>query len=66
MLNAATLDQVYALAATVDTKEAYGMSIPESCKYAETIGNNIGLSSDELADLRGASLLHDIGKWNLR
>ena len=63
MLANASLDQVSALAATVDAKEAHGYGHSKRvADVAATIGNNVGLSSDELADLRGASLLHDIGK----
>jgi diguanylate cyclase (GGDEF)-like protein/putative nucleotidyltransferase with HDIG domain len=63
MLASASLDQVYALAATVDAKESYGYEHSNRvADIAEVIGNTIGLSNDELADLRGASLLHDIGK----
>jgi diguanylate cyclase (GGDEF)-like protein/putative nucleotidyltransferase with HDIG domain len=63
MLASASLDQVYALAATVDAKESYGYEHSRRvADVAEAIGNSVGLSGDELADLRGASLLHDVGK----
>jgi len=63
MLADASLDQIYAIAATVDAKESYGYKHSmRVANIAEAIGNSIGLSEDELADLRGASLLHDIGK----
>jgi diguanylate cyclase (GGDEF)-like protein/putative nucleotidyltransferase with HDIG domain len=63
MLADASLDQIYAMAATVDAKESYGYKHSmRVANIAEAIGNSIGLSEDELADLRGASLLHDIGK----
>jgi putative nucleotidyltransferase with HDIG domain len=63
MLASASLDQVYALAATVDAKESYGYEHSRRvADVAEAIGNTVGLSGDELADLRGASLLHDVGK----
>jgi diguanylate cyclase (GGDEF)-like protein/putative nucleotidyltransferase with HDIG domain/PAS domain S-box-containing protein len=63
MLASSTVEQVNALAATVDAKEAHGYEHSKRvANIAETIGNNVGLSSDELADLRGACLLHDIGK----
>ncbi len=66
MLASASLDQAYALAVTVDAKEAQGSGHSERvANIAEAIGNNLGLSSDELADLRGASLLHDIGKTRI-
>ena len=59
----ASLDQILALAATVDAKESYGYrhSI-RVADIAEAIGKKVGLTTDELADLRGAALLHDIGK----
>ena len=63
MLANASFDQVSALAATVDAKEAHGYGHSKRvADVAAIIGNSVGLSSDELADLRGASLLHDIGK----
>jgi HD-GYP domain-containing protein (c-di-GMP phosphodiesterase class II) len=62
-VDAASLDQVYALAATEDTKKAHGSGHSERvASIAEAIGSNLGLSSDELADLCGAALLYDIGK----
>ena len=63
MLANASLDQILALAATVDSKESHGYrhSI-RVADIAEAIGKKVGLTTDELADLRGAALLHDIGK----
>jgi diguanylate cyclase (GGDEF)-like protein/putative nucleotidyltransferase with HDIG domain len=63
ILAGASPSQIYALAATVDIKEAhgYGHSI-RVANIAEAIGKNLGLSVEQLADLRGAALLHDIGK----
>jgi diguanylate cyclase (GGDEF)-like protein len=57
------LDQVYALAATVDAKDpyTYGHSTRVAVT-AETIGKAIGLSGNELSDLYAAAILHDIGK----
>ena len=62
-LSTATLDQVYALAATVDAKDpyTYGHSTRVAA-MAEKIAKAIGLSRKEIADLYAASLLHDIGK----
>ncbi len=63
VLSASTLDQVYALAATVDTKDpyTYGHS-KRTAAIAESLGKAIGLGSDELSDLTAAAFLHDIGK----
>jgi putative nucleotidyltransferase with HDIG domain len=63
MLAGASCDQVYALAAAVDARESYRYEHSRGvADVAEAIGNTVGLSGDELADLRGAALLHDIGK----
>jgi diguanylate cyclase (GGDEF)-like protein/putative nucleotidyltransferase with HDIG domain len=63
VLSASTLDQVYALAATVDTKDpyTYGHS-KRTAAIAESLGKAIGLGSAELSDLTAAAFLHDIGK----
>jgi len=63
VLSKATLDQVYALAATVDARDpyTYGHS-GRVAKIAQTIGKAIRLPEKELADLYAASLLHDVGK----
>ena len=63
VLSASTLDQVYALAATVDTKDpyTYGHS-KRTAAIAESLGKAIGLGSEELSDLTAAAFLHDIGK----
>ena len=62
MLANASLDQVLALAAAVDAREAYGFGHSiRVADIAEAIGKEVG-SCDELADLRGGALLHDIGK----
>jgi len=63
VLDRAMVEQVYALAATVDARDsfAYGHS-KRVAAISEMIGKAIGLSRDELATLDAASLLHDIGK----
>ena len=63
VLTTATLDQVYALAATVDARDpfTYGHS-GRVAEITQTIGKTIGLPERELADLYAASLLHDVGK----
>ncbi len=59
----ATLDQVYALAATVDAKDPYTYGHSRRVAVAaEMTGEAGGLPQKELADLKAASLLHDIGK----
>jgi diguanylate cyclase (GGDEF)-like protein/PAS domain S-box-containing protein len=63
LLGTATLDQVYALAATVDARDpyTYGHS-GRVAGIAQKIGKATGLSEKELANLYAASLLHDVGK----
>jgi putative nucleotidyltransferase with HDIG domain len=63
VVDSATMDQVYALAATVDARDphTYGHS-KRVATISEMIGKAIGLHPRELADLRAAALLHDIGK----
>ncbi|HUU63084.1 MAG TPA: PAS domain S-box protein [Dehalococcoidia bacterium] len=63
ILGTATLDQVYALAATVDARDpyTYGHS-GRVADIAQKIGRATGLSEKELANLYAASLLHDVGK----
>jgi len=63
ILQTATLDQVYALAATVDAKDPYTYGHSRNvADIAQAIGKEIGLAGKELTDLYAVSLLHDIGK----
>jgi len=57
------LNAVRALAATVDAKDhrTYGHS-KKAAEYAAQIANALGYSSDKVAMLKAAALLHDIGK----
>ena len=58
-----TVDQVYALAATVDARDPYAYGHWERvAATADTIGEAIGMSDNERSNLRSAALLHDIGK----
>jgi len=63
VLSSPTLDQIYALAATVDTRDpfTYGHS-KRVAAIAESLGRAIGLKGDELSELVAAAFLHDIGK----
>lgn len=63
ILSTATLDQVYALAATVDARDpyTYGHSA-RVADIAQTLAKAMGLPEKELADLYASSLLHDVGK----
>jgi diguanylate cyclase (GGDEF)-like protein/PAS domain S-box-containing protein/putative nucleotidyltransferase with HDIG domain len=59
----ATLDQVYALASTVDARSPYTSGHSNRvATVASVIGRAIGLSPEEMEQLTTASLLHDIGK----
>ena len=63
IMDVATQDQVYALAATVDARDPY--TYGHSQRVAEivvSIGRQIGMSAEDLAKLNAAALLHDIGK----
>ena len=57
------LNAVHALAATVDAKDhhTYGHS-KKTAEYAAQIAQALGYSSDRIAMLKAAALLHDIGK----
>jgi diguanylate cyclase (GGDEF)-like protein/putative nucleotidyltransferase with HDIG domain len=64
--NEAITSIVYALAATVDARDhnTYGHSQAVS-KYATDIAKAVGYREKDLERIRGAALLHDIGKLNL-
>lgn len=57
------LSIIYALAATVDAKDSYtyGHSRKVS-EYAVAAAEKLNLPHDQIANIRAASLLHDIGK----
>ncbi len=57
------LNTVKALAAAIDAKDEYthGHSF-RVAQYSVTIGNKMGLSEKELADLEIAAYMHDLGK----
>ncbi len=61
--NGAIINTIYALAATVDAKDTYtyGHSKKVS-KYATDIAEALGFSEKQIASIRAAGLLHDIGK----
>lgn len=62
-LNQLNWGTLTALARTVDAKSHWTSGHSERVsKMAISIGNILGLSSEELDDLRKAALLHDIGK----
>jgi diguanylate cyclase (GGDEF)-like protein/PAS domain S-box-containing protein/putative nucleotidyltransferase with HDIG domain len=62
-LSSPTLDQIYALAATVDTRDPYTYGHSKRvATIAESLGKAIGLEGDALSDLVAAAFLHDIGK----
>jgi diguanylate cyclase (GGDEF)-like protein/putative nucleotidyltransferase with HDIG domain len=63
ILDVATQDQVYALAATVDARDPYTYGHSQRvAEIAKLIGKAIGMSEEDLAKLHAAALLHDIGK----
>ena len=54
---------VMALIKAVETKDIYTMGHSErTARYAVSMGKKLGLSGDELDQLRRVALLHDIGK----
>ncbi len=57
------LSTIHALAATVDAKDpyTYGHSM-KTCQYATEIAEALGYSEEQIATIRAAALLHDIGK----
>lgn len=57
------LNTIYALAATVDAKDhhTYGHSKKVN-QYATDIAESFGYSKERVDEIRGAALLHDIGK----
>ncbi len=63
VIHTETMDQVYALAATVDARDPYTYGHSRAvATISESLGKAIGLSPWELADLHAAALLHDVGK----
>jgi len=57
---------VYALAATVDTRDHYTYGHSKAvCRYAVELAQAAGYSPEEVQKIRSAALLHDIGKLNL-
>lgn len=57
------MDTVTALAFTIDAKDHYTQGHSQSVsRLAAQIGQEIGLTKDELEEIRLAGILHDIGK----
>jgi diguanylate cyclase (GGDEF)-like protein/putative nucleotidyltransferase with HDIG domain len=57
---------VYALAATVDTRDHYTYGHSKAvCRYALELAEAMGYSKERMQQIRSAALLHDIGKLNL-
>lgn len=64
--NEAVESIVYALAATVDTRDHYTYGHSKAvCRYAIELAQAAGYSPEEVQTIRSAALLHDIGKLNL-
>jgi diguanylate cyclase (GGDEF)-like protein/putative nucleotidyltransferase with HDIG domain len=60
---ASLMDTVTALAFTIDAKDHYTQGHSQSVsRLAAQIGQEIGLSREELEEIRLAGILHDIGK----
>ncbi|MGB9620067.1 MAG: bifunctional diguanylate cyclase/phosphohydrolase, partial [Armatimonadota bacterium] len=57
------LEAIETLGATVDARDSYahGHSLAV-CRHAAMLGEKLGMSSQEIGNLRVAALLHDIGK----
>jgi putative nucleotidyltransferase with HDIG domain len=61
--NISLMDTVTALAFTIDAKDHYTQGHSQSVsRLAAQIGQQLGLSKDELEEIRLAGILHDIGK----
>ena len=61
--NPSLMDTVTALAFTIDAKDHYTQGHSQSVsRLAAQIGAQLGLSKDELEEIRLAGILHDIGK----
>ncbi|MDD5423683.1 MAG: PAS domain S-box protein [Candidatus Omnitrophica bacterium] len=61
-----TIEAVYALAHTVGAKNAYTEEHSEDMvKYSTEIGRKIGLSEEDIEDIRHGAMLHDIGKLGI-
>lgn len=57
------LDTIHALAAAVDAKDPYTAGhIDRVSSYSIEVGQELGLSEDEMTALRYGSILHDVGK----
>ena len=57
------VNTIKALADTIEAKDSYTRSHSDNVtKYAVAIGQQLGLSSKELEEIREASELHDLGK----
>jgi putative nucleotidyltransferase with HDIG domain len=64
--NEAVESIVYALAATVDTRDHYTYGHSKAvCRYAIELAQAAGYSPEQVQTIRSAALLHDIGKLNL-
>ncbi len=63
IMDVATQDQVYALAATVDSRDPYTYGHSQRvAEIAKLIGRATGMADEDLAKLHAAALLHDVGK----
>jgi len=61
--NPSLMDTVTALAFTIDAKDHYTEGHSQSVsRLAAQIGQQLGISKDELEEIRLAGILHDIGK----